>query len=411
MQASIIIIGDEILLGQVTDTNSGEIARTLCRDGWQVAQTRVVGDNGADIREAVDQALKVSDLVITTGGLGPTKDDITKHELMNIFGGNEVLDTVVLANVERVFARRGLKMNELTRNQALVPSSCRIIPNRLGTAPGMLFSRDGAVLVSMPGVPFEAVDMLHRQVMPTVRELFMPDMKVRHHTLIVSGITESDLATRLSDWEDRLPSCIHLAYLPQPGLIRLRLDGALDNAGLLDAEFYRALDQLTALTGDILIHNGDASVAEILIEKLRAANLTVASAESCTGGNIAHAITLVPGCSDVMLGGVVSYANEIKAGLLGVSQADIDRYGAVSEPVVRQMAEGVCRATGALCSVATSGIAGPGGGSPDKPVGTVWIASHSPEGTVARCYHLPGSRSRVIERATAEALLLLIKNI
>lgn len=415
MDASIIIIGDEILLGQVVDTNSSEIARTICRDGWNTVQTIVVGDNEDDIRSAIEQSLDASDLVICTGGLGPTKDDITKHVLMSIFGGEEVWRDDVLENVKRVFAARGLTLNELTRRQALVPTSCQVIQNRLGTAPGMLFRKGAKALISMPGVPFEAVDMLHNGAMPAIRELFMPDVERRHRTLIVSGITESDLAEKLATWEESLPGCLHLAYLPSPGLIRLRLDGVCDTklnvACEFDAVFDRALHELTALTGEYLINDGDAAVAEILINKLRASGLTVATAESCTGGNIAHAITLVPGCSDVMKGGVVSYANEVKIRLLGVAESDITAHGAVSREVVTSMAEGVCRATGAVCSMATSGIAGPGGATPDKPVGTVWIAVHTPRGTRAGCFHLPGSRTRVIDRATTEAMLMLIKEL
>lgn len=415
MKASIIIIGDEILLGQVADTNSRDIARALGRDGWQTVSTVTVGDNAADIRSAVEQALGKSDLVMTTGGLGPTKDDITKHVLMEIFGGEEKWDDEVLRNVERVFALRGLTLNELTRRQAIVPTSCRVIPNRLGTAPGMLFRRGEKALISMPGVPFEAVDMLHNGAMPAVRELFMPDVEMRHHTLMVSGITESDLAEKLAGYEDALPDHLHLAYLPSPGMIRLRLDGSLSmNDGgseRLDADFSRALSGLREAAKEYIIHDGEATVAEILVEKLRAKGLTAATAESCTGGNIAHTITLVAGCSDVMLGGVVSYANEVKTNVLGVPAESIALHGAVSEEVVTAMAEGVARITGADCTMATSGIAGPGGGTEEKPVGTVWMAVHTPRGTEAKCVRLPGSRERVIDRATTEVMLMLVRKL
>lgn len=411
MRASIIIIGDEILLGQVVDTNSSEIARSLTREGWSIVLTLVVGDNAEDIRRAVVQAMEVSDLVITTGGLGPTKDDITKTVLMNIFGGEEVLDSEVLDNVERVFARRGLRLNALTRRQALVPSSAEIIPNAVGTAPGMLFRHRGKVLISMPGVPFEAVDMLHKGVMPRIRELFMPDIETRHHTLIASGITESDLAEKLASWEEALPPFIHLAYLPSPGFIKLRLDGIHCMKAKLDADFDAALARLKRLAEPYIIYDGDRSVPEILIEHLRNAGLSVATAESCTGGNIAHQITLVAGCSDVMMGGVVSYSNDVKINVLGVPSEVIAAHGAVSSQVVTAMAQGVARITGAGCSMATSGIAGPGGGTDDKPVGTVWIAVHSPKGTVAECFRFPGSRQRVIDRAATQAMLMLLKNL
>lgn len=399
MKASLVIIGDEILLGQVTDTNSGEIARALGPMGWEIVTIRVVGDSACAIKEAIACAMAEADLVITTGGLGPTKDDITKRVLLDIFGGELREDAEVLANVERVFARRGLTLNELTRSQALVPTSCRVIQNELGTAPIMWFEAGGKVLISMPGVPFETVGMLHKSVLGLIAERFSPGERFLHKVFIVRGITESDLAERLAPYEASLPQGMHLAYLPNAGYIRLRLDATVPFAGK-DEELRRAI-------ADVLAHDGDATPAEIALERVRAKGLTICTAESCTGGNIAHAITSLAGCSDCYVGTVVSYANEVKAGVLGVSMADIAAHGAVSEEVARQMAEGVCRALSADCSVATTGIAGPGGGVPGKPVGTVWIAAHAPGRTAARLCHFPGDRQRVISRATAEALFLL----
>lgn len=411
MKLSIIVIGTEILIGQVTDTNSGFISRMLGADGWVTVGVQVVDDNPDDIRRAVERALSESDLVITTGGLGPTKDDITKGVLASIFGGPMRFDADVASNVERIFARRGLKLNELTRNQALVPDSCRVINNDLGTAPIMWFERDGKVLVSMPGVPFETEGMMERSVRDEIRRHFSPDMDVRHHTMIVSGITESDLAEHLSAWEEALPEGLHLAYLPVPGYIRLRLDGLMKAGKGLDTLFDANLASLRLLLGDHLLHDGDATPAEILLELLKAQSLTMATAESCTGGNIAHAITSVPGSSECFLGGVVSYANSVKENVLGVSADDLAAHGAVSRPVVEQMARGACAITGAGCAVATSGIAGPGGGSPDKPVGTVWIAATWPGGSESCLCHFSGDRPRIIARATSEAILLLIKHL
>lgn len=411
MKLSIIVIGTEILIGQVTDTNSGFISRMLGADGWVTAGVQVVDDNPDDIRRAVERALSESDLVITTGGLGPTKDDITKGVLASIFGGPMRFDADVATNVERIFARRGLKLNELTRNQALVPDSCRVINNDLGTAPIMWFERDGKVLVSMPGVPFETEGMMERAVRDEIRRHFSPDMDVRHHTMIVSGITESDLAEHLSAWEEALPEGLHLAYLPVPGYIRLRLDGLMKADTGLDTLFDSNLASLRLLLGDHLLHDGDATPAEILLELLKSRSLTMATAESCTGGNIAHAITSIPGSSECFLGGVVSYANSVKETVLGVSSADLTAHGAVSRPVVEQMARGACAITGAGCAVATSGIAGPGGGTPDKPVGTVWIAATWPGGSESRLCHFSGDRPRIIARATSEAILLLIKHL
>lgn len=414
MKLSIIVIGTEILIGQVTDTNSGFISRTLGADGWITTGVQVVDDNADEIRHAVERALDESDLVITTGGLGPTKDDITKGVLASIFGGSMRLDPDVAANVERIFARRGLKLNDLTRSQALVPESCRVIQNELGTAPLMWFERDGKVLISMPGVPFETEGMMQRTVRDEIRRHFSPDTDVRHHTMIIYGITESDLAERLAPWEDALPGSLHLAYLPVSGYIRLRLDGqmaACEDPSPLDEIFNSHLASLRDLLGEHLLHDGDAAPAEILLELLKTRRLTMSTAESCTGGNIAHAITSVPGSSDCFLGGVISYANSVKENVLGVSPDDLATHGAVSQPVVEQMAQGVCSLTGAGCAVATSGIAGPGGGSPGKPVGTVWIAARWPGGSESRLCHFAGDRQRIIDRATSEAILMLIRHL
>lgn len=407
MKLSIVIIGDEVLLGQVTDTNSGAIARRLGPQGWQVVETRVVGDDAAAISAAVAHAMSQSDLVITTGGLGPTKDDITKTVLADYFGGRLITDPSVTENIERVLAKRGLQLNDLTRAQAIVPSTCRVIQNELGTAPIMWFERGGKVLVAMPGVPFETEGMLRRSVADAIRRHFMPDIDMAHHTLIVGGITESDLASHLAPWESELPAGLHLAYLPVPGYIRLRLDGK-DIAPAVYDEYVGRLKELTA---PWLIHDGDATPAEILIERLRENGLTVATAESCTGGNIAHRITSVAGCSDCYMGSVVSYSNDVKERVLGVPAADIESHGAVSEPVVVAMARGAARVMRTHCAIATSGIAGPGGGTPDKPVGTVWMAVHTPAGTVAQCRRFAGDRDRVIARATAEAIMMLIRHL
>jgi len=409
MKLTIIVIGDEILLGQVTDTNSGEISRTLGPEGWETVETMVIGDNADAIRLAIEKAMGQSDLVITTGGLGPTKDDITKTVMTAYFGGELREDPEVVDNIHRVFEKRNLKMNALTRAQAMVPTSCKVIQNVLGTAPIMWFERDGKVLVAMPGVPFETVGMLHSAVLPEILRHFRSDIKVLHHTMMVSGITESALAEHLCAWEENLPPHLHLAYLPTPGLIRLRLDGHYHCADTnAEAQFADAVSTLANILGTYLIYDGDATAAMIVLHYLRKKGWTLATAESCTGGNIARSITKIPGCSDTYVGSVVSYSNDVKQRLLGVNPDTLADEGAVSENVVRRMANGVCMATGADCAVATSGIAGPGGGSDEKPVGTVWIAATAQGQTVARCMHLPGDRQRVINRATTEALLLLL---
>lgn len=406
MELSIIVIGDEILIGQVTDTNSGFISRHLDPNGWKTKRVITVGDDEKSISDAISQCMMDSDLVVTTGGLGPTKDDITKSVLCHIFGGTLCYDPEVAANIREVFEIRGLKMNPLTEAQAMVPTSCRVIQNRLGTAPIMWFERsDGKVLIAMPGVPFETEGMMERAVLDEIKQHFSPDVFVGHRVLMVSGITESALAQRLEKFENSLPDNLHLAYLPTPGLIRLRLDG-IGGSGLS-----RVIDdcyhELCRIVGDNVLFEGDATAAQIALDFVRRNGFTLASAESCTGGNIAHKITEISGCSDVYVGSVISYSNEVKVRTLGVDKAVIEAHGAVSREVVEQMAEGVASLTGADCAVATSGIAGPGGGSSEKPVGTVWTAVRTPYRTISFVKRYPGDRSRVIDRATTEALLAL----
>lgn len=410
MNVSIIIIGDEILIGQVTDTNSGAIARMLGPKGWQVRSITTVGDSRDAIRRAVSDALAESDLVITTGGLGPTKDDITKGVLTEIFGGELHSDPAVLDNIRRVFNLRGLAMNQLTEAQALVPSSCRVVQNLYGTAPIMWFERDGKVLVSMPGVPFETEGMLP-QVTAMLMDHFTPDTEIVHRSLMVCGITESALAQRLDAFESSLDPRLHLAYLPVPGLIRLRLDGTGTKGSDIAALHAEATDRLRALLGPLMVYDGDATAAQIVLHRLRSLGMTLATAESCTGGNVAHRITEVAGSSDVYVGSVVSYSNDVKRRLLGVSAQSLEECGAVSREVVEQMAVGACRVTGADCAIATSGIAGPGGGTREKPVGTVWIGWCVRGQVSSQLLHLPGNRGRIIDRATTEGLIGLVKKI
>ncbi|MBD5210467.1 MAG: CinA family nicotinamide mononucleotide deamidase-related protein [Bacteroidales bacterium] len=408
MKIAVIAIGDELLLGQVIDTNSGSIARMIDPAGWSIEWVKVIHDDAEAITEAVDEAFAAADVVLTTGGLGPTKDDITKLTLCNYFGGEMVFDPSVLENIKDVFSRRGIKLNALTEGQAMVPSSCRVIQNRVGTAPIMWFERpDGKVLVSMPGVPFETVQMFESQVFPQLLEKFHSDEHIAHRCVIVEGLTESKVAMELDEWEDALPDFVHLAYLPKPGIIRLRLDGRHADGELLESTLNRLHGELCQRFADHLLADADLTPEEALLQRLRAHGYTVATAESCTGGNIAHRITALAGCSDCYLGSVVSYANSVKTDILSVDPATIEARGVVSEEVAAQMAEGVRRAIGADCSMATSGIAGPTGATPGKPVGTVCIAISTPARTISATYHFPGTRDRVIDRATTTALTLL----
>lgn len=410
---SIVCIGDELLIGQVTDTNSGDIARHIELYGWKVASVQICGDEGEKIRQAIRQAFSQSDIVITTGGLGPTKDDITKEVLCREFGGTLKEDESVLENVKVVVEKRGLKMNPLTAAQAMVPTSCRVIQNRVGTAPVMWFEKDGKILVAMPGVPFEAREMFRSKVFPRLMEEFPSENIILHRTVIAAGISESALSTKLDDFENNLPREIHLAYLPKPGIIRLRLDGnfsankAEDGKQMMDS----CARELIGLTGENFLYAGDKTPAEILLEELKARKLTVATAESCTGGSIAAALTAIPGASEAFLCGIVAYSNKIKESVLNVSTDTLINYGAVSVQTVREMARGARKVSGADIAMATSGVAGPGGGTPKKPVGTVAIAVSTPLETYADFYHFPGDRQRVIERSVTVALVNAIRHL
>ena len=412
MKTTIIVIGDELLIGQVTDTNSGMIARLMAPHGWEVEQVMTVADDREAIREAVGRALDSTPEVLTTGGLGPTKDDITKAVLTDIFGGELREDPDVLANVREVVERRGLKLNDLTAAQAIVPTSCRVIQNRVGTAPLMWFERtDGHILVAMPGVPFETREMFSSAVMPMLLKRFPSPDHIEHRTLVVADISESALATRLAPWESALPPYAHLAYLPKPGVVRLRIDGRHTDAGFLKKEIDRLADELALLAAGNLMCRGDITPARCLLDMLVERHLTVGTAESCTGGNIAHTITAEPGSSAAMLGGVVSYSNDVKRRLLEVSEASLEAHGAVSIPVVKEMASGARKALGCDIALATSGIAGPGGAVPGKPVGTVCIAVATPWGLWADTFHFPGNRERVIDRATTTAIIRAIREL
>jgi len=413
MNVSVIVIGDELLIGQVTDTNSGFIARHIAPYGWNVSDVQIVSDNASAIGQAIERGFQTSPVVLTTGGLGPTKDDITKSVMCRYFGGSLKEDPDVLENVKKVMALRGLRLNDLTASQALVPTSAKIIQNRVGTAPLMWFELHNPeqVLVAMPGVPFETREMFITDVFPRLQEKFPNKDGVEHRTIMVEGITESDLATLLADWESSLPGHLHLAYLPKPGLIRLRLDGQLRDKSMLHNDMEQYKEELIRLCGKHFLYDGDRTPAEILLERLTDRGLSVGTAESCTGGNIAHLITLVAGSSAAMKGGVISYSNDIKQRALGVKETTLEEFGAVSIPVAEQMATGAREVLGCDVTMATSGIAGPGGGTPEKPVGTVCIAVATSAGVTSRTYHFAGNRERVIDRASTTALLMAIRAI
>ncbi|MDE5940800.1 MAG: CinA family nicotinamide mononucleotide deamidase-related protein [Muribaculaceae bacterium] len=409
MEVAIVVIGDELLIGQVVDTNSGDIARMIAPAGWTVKYVESVHDDSSAIKGAVERGMESADIVLMTGGLGPTKDDITKETLREIFGGGMVLDSGVLEHVRSVFQRRGLNMNALTESQAMVPDSCTVIRNELGTAPVMWFEKEGKVVVAMPGVPFETRHAFRNEVLPRLLSRFGQRSAIGHRTLVVTDITESDLAENLEQWESSLPEHLHLAYLPQAGYIRLRLDGIGDDSLMVDRDLDNAVSWLQDWLGDKVLATADLTPEQVLADELRRRGLTFATAESCTGGNVVHRLTLLPGISDVLCGSVVSYSNEVKHNVLGVDNETLSRLGAVSEPVARMMAEGVRKALGAGCAISTSGIAGPGGATPDKPVGTVCMAFSTPQATRSATFRFPGDRQRVIDRASTVALIEMVK--
>lgn len=409
MKVSIITIGDELLLGQVIDTNSRVIAMTIAPAGWEVDSITTVGDNDRDIRRAIEDAMSRTDVVLTTGGLGPTKDDITKNVLTEIFGGRLEKDDSVLENVRQICDLRGISLNDLTAQQALVPTSCRVIQNKLGTAPLMVFEKDGKTLVSMPGVPFEMKGMFVSEVFPQLLKKYGNDMVIAHRTILIYKVIESEIARRLASFEESLPQNIHLAYLPTPGLVRLRLDGIGRDSKEINSQLDKLSKAIKAEFNQNVLWDEDKTLAEITIELLKHNHYTISTAESCTGGRIAAALTAVPGSTKVFRGSVVAYNNDVKSNVLGVTKESLRHYGAVSLPVVEQMAQGV--STHAIisdCSIATSGIAGPGGGTPTKPVGTVCIAVKTPAGIIVDNLHFPGDRDRVMDRTVNTALIKMI---
>lgn len=409
MNVEIIVIGDELLIGQVTDTNSGWIARELNHIGWEVTEITTVRDRSREITDALNSSFGRVDVVLMTGGLGPTKDDITKQTLCDYFGGKLVFDESVFANVEAIFRRRKLTMNDSTRNQAYVPNVCTVIQNPVGTAPVMWFERNGKVLVSMPGVPTEMKTVMKEAVISRLREYFQDHSSILHRTCLVKDFTESRLSETLSDFEAQLPACIKLAYLPTPGVIRLRLTARGDEESylqkIIDDEFFK----LRTILGSHLFCGSDTTLAGALGSILTERGETLATAESCTGGNIAHEITRVAGSSVYFKGSVVAYSNEVKIRVLNVSSETLSGFGAVSRETVLQMVSGVQRLLSSDCAIATSGIAGPGGGSVEKPIGTVWIAVRYGERSEAECFCFEGDREQVIARATQSALLMLIQ--
>ena len=403
MNAIIITIGDEILMGQILDTNSQYIARRLTEIGVEVTEELSIPDKREEIYETVDYAMQEADLIFVTGGLGPTKDDVTKKVLAEYFGSRLVFNPQAMEWLEELLRNRNLPMNENNKSQAFLPDNCRLLRNFKGTASGMWFERGWKSLISMPGVPFEMEHLMDMYVIPELKAKY-PHLQLEYRMLKVYDVAESQLAHHLEMWEDALPDGLKLAYLPSPGLVKLRVTAKGEGIKQLE-ERYESLKEV--LTG-MRYTEGDDALEKQMGKVLRKKGMTIATAESCTGGEIARLITSVPGSSEYFKGTVVAYANDVKIRVLGVAAEDIEKEGAVSEKVVLQMAEGVRKLMQANYAVSTSGVAGPDGGTPEKPVGTVWIGIATPKRTFARKFVFSFTRERNIAKAAAKALELLM---
>jgi nicotinamide-nucleotide amidase len=412
--AEILSIGDELLIGQTINTNAAWMGMQLAQVGIRCTRVRTIGDDRKEIVEALSTG--VADVMLITGGLGPTKDDITKHTLCEFFGTELVRDSTVEERIAAMFTAMGREPLEVNLSQADLPANCTVVPNDRGTASGMWFGARapgpdaGRVVVSMPGVPYEMKTMMERYVLPMLQQRFVPPTIV-HRTLLTTGLGESHLAQRIADWEDGLSAeDIKLAYLPSPGLVKLRLSTyAGSGAGEARARVDRQADTLYRLIPELIFGEGDDRLEKVVGRLLKERGHTLSLAESCTGGRISSLITSVPGSSAYYTGGVVSYANAVKMEELGIPADMLELEGAVSRAVVEKMALGVREALRTDWSIATSGIAGPDGGTPERPVGTVWIAVAGPDGVVSVQGNFPGTRDLVIERSALAAINMLRK--
>ena len=406
MKAELITIGDEILIGQIVDTNSAWMGQNLNLHGIDVYQVTSVHDNHDHILKALAEAESRVDLVLITGGLGPTKDDITKKVLCEFFDTELVFYPEVFEHVQSLLSSRNVIINQLNRDQALLPANCRVLHNSAGTASGMWFERDNTIFVSMPGVPFEMEAIMTEEVFPRLVEMGITQSIV-HKTVLTIGLPESMLAEKIEEWESALPEFIKLAYLPSPMMVRLRLSGYGNNKSLLQNEIDSRVKTLLQIIPEYIFGFDDENLGIVLGRMLVESNQTLAVAESCTGGNIAHFLTSNPGSSAYFKGGVVAYSNEIKNKLLSIPVDVIETFGAVSQPVAEAMATGARKALNADFAVATTGIAGPDGGTEEKPVGTVWIAVAGPSGVKSKMYIFKHNRERNIIRSTHTALNML----
>ena len=408
MLAEIITIGDEILIGQIVDTNSAWISQKLNDAGIRVKQISSVSDDREHILEALSLASGRADLIIITGGLGPTKDDITKKTLAGYFNTGYRCDQESLENVKNIFAKYKRPVLEVNIRQADVLENCITLQNKNGTAPGMWIEHQDKIYVSLPGVPFEMMYLMEEEVIPKVISKFKLPV-ISHHTILTAGIGESILADEISDIEDSLPAHIKLAYLPKLGVVRLRLSGYADHKEELEVEISAIMKQIVARIPDYVIAEADLTLEKSILDFMQARKLTLSVAESCTGGALSQTITRNPGSSAVFLGGAITYSNNLKETVVGVSSQTLQQFGAVSEQTVLEMASGAIKAFKSDYSIAVSGVAGPDGGTEDKPVGTVWIAIANSKKAKGKKYQFGNKRIQNIERSVTSALIMLFK--
>lgn len=437
MNIEIINIGDELLIGQVVNTNASWMGEQLSLAGFKVQQFTIIGDTREQILDALWKAGERCEVVLISGGIGPTKDDITKTTLCDFFGTRLVFNEDAYKDVEAIFTRRGYQVTELNRQQAFLPEDCISIPNKLGTARGMWFEKSlpsriphpgsrmqdvrsrmqdagsgmhQVIYVSMPGVPFEMKAMMNEYVIPELKKKFHPK-SIYHKTILTQGIGESFLASIIEEWENNLPAAIRLAYLPQPGMVRLRLSGTGDEENAIRSLVEAEAEKLLVLIPDYIFGADEDRLEEIVGKLLKEKNATVGTAESCTGGYIAHLLTSIPGCSAYFKGSIIAYHNDVKEQMLGILPETIEEFGAVSQEVVTEMAIGAQSHLDVDYVIAVSGIAGPDGGTEEKPVGLVWIAIATPDEVFSKKFLLGDSRERNIRRAALQALNLLRKNL
>jgi nicotinamide-nucleotide amidase len=407
MLAEIITIGDEILIGQIVDTNSAWMARQLNQIGIKVKQITSVSDDETHILEALKLAEQRAEIILITGGLGPTKDDITKLTMAKYFNMGFRRDEETLKHVTAIFERLKRPMIEGNIRQADVPDGCTVIQNKNGTAPCMWFDHNGKIFVSLPGVPHEMMYLMDEEILPRFKKAFKLPAIV-HKTILTAGLGESFLAQQIASIEDALPEHIKLAYLPRLGQVRLRLSGTGTDEQVLKSEVEAYAKKIIAEIKAFVVVEDDIPLEKAVLDIMQAKNLTLSTAESCTGGYIAHLITQHPGCSAVYAGGAVAYSYELKESILGVQESTLNTFGAVSEQTVVEMAAGAVKEFNTDYAVAVSGIAGPDGGTTDKPVGTVWIAVANRKDVQAKVFNFGNKRAQNIERSGIAALTMII---